>query len=242
MSASGGRGTLASGGNAFHANDRKEEYRRQDDQECPTQPNVDECQWDGRRIGPDRDPNLSEHSAVERTVELVPTSGRCMESQQREGAGAHHYDKSISRRRPRGTRVQAEKARNDRHHRDPEEDMIIQPERGAVAALQCRDQIMMVGPKDSHHHKGQRVDCEQGDELLERHRVIREGKAVRNANFEDNDRDGDGKHAVRKAFDPSVVRMKLERRVQVGIAVHFRISVSRLPLSAISDDHSSWAW
>ena len=86
---------------------------------------------------------------------------------------------------------------------------------------------MVVGPKDSDHHEGQRVNAEQGGELLQRRRVIREREAVRNANFKDYDGDGDRKHTVRKSFDPLATGAQL----RFGIAAQFTISVSGLPFS-----------
>jgi hypothetical protein len=44
---------------------------------------------------------------------------------------------------------------------------------------------MVICPQDAHHDKAQRVDREQSGELLECHRIIGEGEAVRNANFKD---------------------------------------------------------
>lgn len=125
--------------------------------------------------------------------------------------------------------MQAEKPSNYRNHRDPEKHMIVEPERGAVAALQRGDEIMMVGPKDAYHHKGQRIDSKQCDELLEGHCVVREGKTVRHANFEDYNSNGDSKHSIRKTFDSLVIRMKFEWRAQTRFAFHVSLRATSPP-------------
>ena len=124
--------------------------------------------------------------------------------------------------------MQAEEAGDDRDHRDPEEDMIIEPQRRPISDGQGGDQIMVVCPQDAHHDKAQRVDCEQSDELPERHCIIGEGEAVGNSNFKDYDGDGDREYTVRKSFDPSVARTQAWT---FAIAAHFTISVSGLPFS-----------
>ena len=86
---------------------------------------------------------------------------------------------------------------------------------------------MMVGPEDSYHDEGQRVDPEQSGELLQRQHIIRERKTVWNTNFKNDDRDSDRKHTVRKSFDPLATGAQL----RFGIAAQFTISVSGLPFS-----------
>src|SRR6478672_5090431 len=149
MSALDGKRTLRA--LVFRANDWKEEHRWQNDEKCPAQSDINECQRDCRRICRNRDPDLSEHPTVNGPVELIDGYPGCMASQQCERASAHHYDKRISSRCSWRRRVQPEETGDDRYHRNPEEHMIIEPQRSAVDVGQREDQIMMVGPEDPHH-------------------------------------------------------------------------------------------
>jgi hypothetical protein len=92
---------------------------------------------------------------------------------------------------------------------------------------------MVVGPQDPDNDEAQRIDREQGDELLKRRCVVREGETVWNANFKDYDGHGNCEDTVRETLHPTVVRAELERaaRTRIPVAVHFIISVSGLPFS-----------
>src|SRR4051794_38055787 len=104
--------------------------------------------------------------------------------------------------------MQSKETRGDWDHRDPEEHKVVEPQRCAIGAVKRDNKIVVVGPQDSNHDKAQRVYRQQAGELPERHSIISEGKAIRNADFKNYNGDGDREDTVRKAFNPSVAWLK----------------------------------
>src|ERR1700694_5735225 len=90
---------------------------------------------------------------------------------------------------------------DERHHRQPKQQMQIGPQHRAIDPLDDLPEVVVVVPVDADKHKTQQV----AEKLRPQRPECRYGRLVRHPEFQDHDGDDDGEHAIAERFEPRLV-------------------------------------
>ena len=113
---------------------------------------------------------------------------------------AHQQHDAVSRARYRRLRVFSHPCRDERHEREPEEQVQIGPHRAARDPLRGVQQVMMIVPIDPQENEAQDVRVEGRQQRPEAVPVWR----FRGLQFQHHDRDDHGDHAIAEGLEPSL--------------------------------------
>ena len=121
--------------------------------------------------------------------------------QDRVGDGGQKHHHPVNGGRQRGEVILAHPAGDERHERQPEEEVQVRPQNLSVDSVCGVEHVVMIVPVDAQVDEAQHVSQKHRHEGPERFPV----GPMRDPQFQHHDRDQDRDHAVAERFETSFI-------------------------------------